>query len=161
MSHVGGSTENHRRAGYAVLLRPGPHRYRRSMPSNSRRRGRSRQHLQTHQVEALAKQADERDRRADERDRRWFMRNVIASGIISTIVSTITGWLFWRLPRPQPQGRDVRISGGTDHGVRGGGTPRITPPQVVSLSAVIIDGGGSVSATLTQTPVESKTATRV
>ena len=48
------------------------------------RRGRSRQHLQTHQVEALAKQADERDRQADERDRRWFMRNVIASGIVST-----------------------------------------------------------------------------
>ena len=96
-----------------------------AMPSSSQRRGRSRQQLQTHRAEALAKQADERDRGADERDRRWFMRNVIASGIISTIVSTITGWLFWRLPTPQPQGRDVMVSGGTRHGVRGSGTPRI------------------------------------
>ena len=48
--------------------------------------------------------------------------------------------MFWRLPPPQPQGRDVRVSGGTLHGVRGGGTPRITPPQVVSLSAGGVTG---------------------
>ena len=142
------------------LLRPVGHRYLRGMPSNSqpptRRRGRSRLQLQTHQVEELTRQVEGLIKRADEQDRRWFMRNVI----MPISITFGGGWLFWRLPRPQPQGRDVRVSGGTDHGVRGGGTPHITPPQVVSLSAVI-DGGGSVSATLTQTPVESKTATRV
>ena len=106
------------------------------------RRGRSRQHLQTHQVEALAKQADERDRQADERDRRWFMRNVIASGIVSTLVSTITGWLFWRLPRPQPQGRDVAVKGVLEHGV--------------SISVLPIDGGGQVTASLTVVPASER-----
>ena len=109
------------------------------MPSSNRqppthRRGRSRQQQQAHQVEELTKQ----NRRAGEQqNRRWFVLNVV----VNVIISLGGGWLFWRLP-PQPQGRDVL------HGVRGGGTPRITPPQVVSLSAVI-DGGGSVSATLT------------
>ena len=77
------------------------------------------------------------------------MLNVITSAIITLG----GGWLFWRLPTPQPQGRDVRVSGGTRHGVRGGGTPRITPPQVVSLS-----GGGRhrlrSRATLTVKPAD-------
>ena len=104
----------------------------------------------THQVEELTKRTEEQNRRAGEQNRRWF--------VLGVIITLGSGWLFWRLPQPQPQRRDVRISDGTDHGVRGGGTPSITPPQVVSLSAVIV-GGGCVSATLTQTPVESKTAT--
>ena len=124
-----------RPGSHVVLASAGPRRYRRGMPSNSQsathHRGRSRQQLQTHQVEWLTKRAEEQDRLAEERSRRWFMLNAITS----TIITLGGGWLFWRLPPPQPQGRDVRVSGGTLHGVRGGGTPRITPPQVVSLSA--------------------------
>lgn len=108
------------------------------MPSNNQppphRRGRSRQQLQahqveklTHQVEELTKRTDEQNRRAEEQDRRWFMLNVI--------ITLGGGWLFWRLPR-QPQGRDFQVSGDTRHDVRGGGNPRITPPQDVSIRDV-------------------------
>ena len=97
------------------------------MPSSNRqpptrqppthRRGRSRQQQQAHQVEELTHQAGEKNRR-------WF--------VLGVIITLGGGWLFWRLLPPQPQGRDVRVSGGTLHSVRGGGTP-ITPPQVADL----------------------------
>ena len=102
-------------------------------------RGRSRQQQQahqveelTHQVEELTKRTEERNRRAGEQNRRLFVRGVI--------ITLGGGWLFWRLPPPQPQGRDVRVS------VRGGGTPIITPPQVADL------GGLRSRATLTVKP---------
>ena len=99
------------------------------MPSNSqpptRRRGRSRLQLQTHQVEELTRQVEGLTRqveglkkRADEQDRRWFMRNVI----MPISITFGGGWLFWRLPPPHPQqGRDVQFSAGTRHRIRGGG----------------------------------------
>ena len=111
----------------------GWHRYLRGMSSSCQRRGRSRQQLQTHQVAGLTKRANEEDSRAEERNRRWFMLNVITSAITSAIITLVGGWLFWRLPPPQPEGQDVRISGGTRHGIRGGGTLRITLPQDVGI----------------------------
>ena len=61
------------------------------------------------------------------------MRNVI----MPISITFGGGWLFWRLPPPRPQqGRDVPITAATRHGVRGGGAPRITPPQDVSIRDV-------------------------
>ena len=113
--------------------------------------------LITHQIEELTKRTEERNRRAGEQNRRLF--------VLGVIITLGGGWLFWRLPPPQPQGRDVRVSvrgggtpiitppqpqgrdvrvsGGTLHIVRGGGTPIITPPQVADL------GGLRRRATLT------------
>ncbi len=91
----------------------------------------------THQVEELTKRTEEQNRRAGEKNRRWF--------VLGVIITLGGGWLFWRLPPPQPQGRDVRVSGGALHSVRGGGTP-ITPRQVAD------PGGLRSRATLTVKP---------
>ena len=61
--------------------------------------------------------------------------------LVANVVSIVTDIMTWFSPRP---GRDVRISGGARHEIRGAGEP-----QVVQIRPAAIDGGGMVSASVT------------
>ena len=71
--------------------------------------------------------------------RRNDRRNLILQ-LVSLLVAVVAATRDW-LPSSQqqsqePQGKDVRVSGTLDHGIRGAGEPQVTP-----ASAHMVDAG--------------------
>ena len=130
--------------------------WRRGAPRNRQARSASDRRLES-RIDQLDKKVDklQANVQAVQAGQETLLRNDRRSVIQQLVyflaaVAATRDWLPSSQQQSQePQGRDVRVSGTLDHGIRGAGEP-----QVVQIRTAAIAGGPTVTFSLTVVPAD-------